>query len=56
MEAIAHNPSFAAKAGVPQSVGRDFAKADDVAGLTKHHSIEHSTKSKPNLNKHKHWT
>ncbi len=28
MEAIAHNPSFAKKVGVPQSVGSDFAKAD----------------------------
>lgn len=37
MEAIAHSPSFAKKAGVPQSVGRDFAKADDKAGITKTH-------------------
>jgi hypothetical protein len=28
MEAVAHNPSFAKKAGVPQSVGKDFAEAD----------------------------
>lgn len=28
MEAIAHNPSFAKKVGVPQSVGSDFAQAD----------------------------
>jgi len=28
MEAIAHSPSFAKKAGVPQSVGKDYAKAD----------------------------
>jgi hypothetical protein len=28
MEAIAHSPSFAKKAGVPQSVGKDFASAD----------------------------
>lgn len=28
MEAIAHNPGFAKKAGVPQSVGKDFAAAD----------------------------
>lgn len=28
MEAVAHNPSFAKKAGVPQSVGQDFANAD----------------------------
>jgi hypothetical protein len=28
MEAIAHSPSFAKKAGVPQSVGQDFSAAD----------------------------
>jgi hypothetical protein len=28
MEAIAHSPSFAKKAGVPMSVGKDFATAD----------------------------
>ena len=35
MEAIAHSPGFAKKAGVPQSVGKDFAAADDAAGKTK---------------------
>jgi hypothetical protein len=28
MEAVAHNPAFAKKAGVPQSVGKDFEAAD----------------------------
>jgi hypothetical protein len=28
MEAVAHNPTFAKKAGVPQNVGQDFSKAD----------------------------
>jgi len=28
MEAVAHNPAFAKKAGVPMSVGKDFSKAD----------------------------
>ncbi len=28
MEAIAHNSGFAKKVGVPQSVGKDFSKAD----------------------------
>ena len=28
MAAIAHNPAFAKKTGVPQSVGQDFNKAD----------------------------
>lgn len=28
MQAIAHNATFAKKAGVPQSVGREFNQAD----------------------------
>jgi len=28
MEAVAHNPSFAKKVKIPQSVGKDFAEAD----------------------------
>lgn len=28
MEAVAHNPAFAKKAGVPMSVGKDFSAAD----------------------------
>lgn len=28
MEAVAHNPAFAKKAGVSQSVGKDFSAAD----------------------------
>jgi hypothetical protein len=28
MEAIAHNPAFAKKVGIPQSVGKDFSTAD----------------------------
>ena len=28
MAAVAHNPTFAKKAGVPQSVGKDFNEAD----------------------------
>lgn len=38
MEAVAHNPKFAKKAGVPVKVGKDFAAADDAAGITKRHS------------------
>lgn len=29
MEAVAHNPKFAKKVGIPTSVGKDFAKADE---------------------------
>jgi hypothetical protein len=28
MEAVAHNPAFAKKVGIKQSVGKEFAKAD----------------------------
>lgn len=41
MEAVAHDPAFARKVGVPQKVGKDFAAADDAAGLTKtHHGVK----------------
>lgn len=29
MEAVAHNPVFAKKTGIPQKVGKEFAKADE---------------------------
>jgi hypothetical protein len=35
MQAIKHSPKFAKKAGVPQSVGRDFIAADKKAGNRK---------------------
>ena len=31
MDAVANNPEFAAKAGIPQSVGKDFSAADKKA-------------------------
>jgi len=30
MEAVAHDPGFAKKVGIPRSVGKDFAKADET--------------------------
>lgn len=36
MTAVEHSPSFARKVGIPQSVGHEFAKADNKAGITKH--------------------
>jgi len=30
MEAVAHNPAFAKKVGIPQKVGKEFAKADEA--------------------------
>ena len=29
MQAVAHDPKFAKKAGVPQKVGKEFASADE---------------------------
>ena len=45
MEAIAHSPEFAKKAGVPQSVGKDFAAADKgrkfkEGGVMKHDDVK----------------
>ena len=33
MDAAAHNPKFAKKVGVPQSVAQEFAKADTRASI-----------------------
>lgn len=44
-EAVAHSPRFAKKAGVAQKVGKDFAKADDAAGITKTHNGKPVSKS-----------
>jgi len=30
MQAVAHNPKFAKKVGIPTSVGKEFAKADKM--------------------------
>jgi hypothetical protein len=32
MKAVAASPEFAAEAGVPQSVGKEFVQADEAAG------------------------
>ena len=47
MEAVAHNPSFAKKAGVPQSVGKDFSTADK--GKTFKRGGEMATKMDPKM-------
>jgi len=49
MEAIAHSAEFAKKAGVPQSVGKDFAAADKgkkfkQGGIMKHDDIQEDKK------------
>lgn len=33
MAAVAHNPKFAKKVGVPQSVGKEFNQADKGTGI-----------------------
>ena len=35
MAAVAHNPKFAAKVGIPQSVGEEFNSADEQTGILK---------------------
>ena len=45
MAAIAHNPAFAKKVGIPQSVGKDFNNADKgkkfkEGGTMKHDDIK----------------
>ena len=35
MAAVAHNPAFAKKVGVPQKVGKDFNRADAGTGILK---------------------
>lgn len=47
MEAVAHNPAFAKKVGVPQSVGKDFSTADK--GKTFKRGGEMATKMDPRM-------
>ena len=41
MAAVAHNPAFAKKAGVPQSVGKEFNKADKGKKFSKGGEMKH---------------
>ena len=41
MEAVAHNPAFAKKAGVPMSVGKDFSAADKGRKFAKGGDMKH---------------
>ena len=47
MEAVAHSPEFAKKAGVPQSVGKEFSKADK--GKTFKRGGDMATKMDPKM-------
>jgi hypothetical protein len=41
MEAVANNPAFAKKVGVPQSVGKDFSTADKGRKFSKGGDMKH---------------
>lgn len=41
MSAVAHNPAFAKKVGVPQSVGQDFSNADKGRKFSKGGEMKH---------------
>ena len=41
MEAVANNPGFAKKVGVPQSVGKDFSSADKGRKFSKGGDMKH---------------
>ena len=68
MEAIAHSKEFAKKAGVPQSVGKDFAEADKGKKFRKGGSVNpteqginkqkthHGTMALPNVSLNKYST
>jgi hypothetical protein len=45
MRAVAHNPEFAAKVGVPTKVGKDFESADQAKARNKA-IVEHLRKRK----------
>jgi hypothetical protein len=46
MEGVAHDPKFAAKAGIPQKVGRDFARADGDTSFAHGGTVEHKQLAK----------
>jgi len=46
MAAVANNPKFAKKAGVPQSVGKDFAKADKGKTFQEGGDVDRNSKLK----------
>ncbi len=47
MEAVAHSPAFAKKAGVPQSVGKEFSNADKGRKFSKGGDIMATEKKVP---------
>jgi hypothetical protein len=53
MAAVANNPAFAKKVGIPQSVGREFNKADKGKTFKEGGTMKHSdiAKDKPMMKK-----
>jgi hypothetical protein len=51
MEAVAHSPAFAKKAGVPQSVGKDFASADKNRKFSKGGDMKDTAQDKAMIKK-----
>ena len=53
MAAVANNPAFAKKVGIPQSVGKDFLTADKGKKFSKGGTMKHSdiAKDKPMMKK-----
>ena len=51
MAAVANNPEFARETGVPQSVGREFMKADEGRSFSGGDLVKGDKKSFPDLNK-----
>lgn len=39
MQAVAHNPKFASKVGIPQSVGKEFTEADKRKQMVVAHKL-----------------
>lgn len=39
MAAVAHDPAFAKKVGIPQAVGREFNQADKGTGILKRKNV-----------------
>jgi hypothetical protein len=46
MEGVAHDPKFAKKVGIPQKVGRDFAKADKAHPIKNLGTFAHPKKGR----------
>ena len=46
MRAVAHSPEFAEKVNIPQSVGKDFEKADEAKAARRKALYDHPSSNK----------